>query len=266
MKIGFIGAGAMAEALVKGLLCSGKYSPGELCVGDISETRLKIFQEKYNVVGHKDNNKVVQVSDIIIFAVKPDKAKGVICQVRDSLNKDKLSITIAAGISTAAVEDWVEKEIPVVRVMPNTPCLVGKGISAISLGRYCEGYHMDTTEMIFTCVGDTVNVSEAQMNGVTGVSGSGPAYIYLVMEAMIDAAVTAGLPRDVAVQLVVSTVMGSAEMVAQTGEHPAVLKAQVMSPGGTTAAGLKELEDGRIRALFINAIKAAADRAGEIGY
>lgn len=266
MKIGFLGAGAMAEALVKGLLSSGKFSPEDFCASDISEIRLKLFQERYNVAGHKDNNKVTQISDIIILAVKPDKAKRVINQVKDSLNEDKLLITIAAGVSTAAIEDWAGKVVPVVRVMPNTPCLVGKGISALTQGRYCERCHMDTVEMIFACVGDTVTVPEAQMNGVTGVSGSGPAYIFLVMEAMIDAAVTAGLSREVATQLVVSTVKGSAQMVAETGEHPAVLKAQVMSPGGTTAAGLNELEEGRIRALFTKAVKAAADRAGEIGY
>jgi len=266
LRIGFIGAGAMAEALVKGLLRSSNYSACDICVSDISELRLKHFLETYNVAGHKDNYRVAESCDIIILAVKPDKVKSVISEVKDRLGQDKLLITIAAGVSTAAVEDWAGKNIPVIRVMPNTPCLVGKGISAITAGRYCDCRHLETAKGIFNYVGETVDVPEVLMNAVTGVSGSGPAYIYLVMEAMIDAAVTIGVSRDVATSLVVNTVLGSAEMVAQTGMHPAVLKAQVVSPGGTTAAGLNELEDGKIRALFTRAVRAAAERAGELGY
>jgi pyrroline-5-carboxylate reductase len=142
---------------------------------------------------------------------------------------------------------------------------VGKGISALCSGTFCESRHLATAKEIFNCVGETVVVPENLMNAVTGVSGSGPAYIYLVIEALIDAAVTVGISRDVATQLVLKTVTGSAEMVSRTCQHPAVLKAQVVSPGGTTAAGLNELEDGRLRALFAKAVKAAADRACEIG-
>lgn len=265
MKIGFIGAGAMAEALIKGILSSGNYTPDQLCASDISEARLKHLKATYEVAGHKNNSRVAAEADIIILAVKPDKAEEVILQVKDTITADQLLITIAAGVSTGAVEKWAGKEIPVVRVMPNTPCLVGKGISAVSPGRYCDSSHLEAAHRILGCVGKTVSVPEKLMNGVTGVSGSGPAYIYLVIEAMTDAAVTVGIPRDVAAQLVLSTVIGSAEMVAQTGQHPAVLKAQVVSPGGTTAAGVNELEDGKLRALFTRAVKAAAERAGEIG-
>lgn len=265
MKIGFIGAGTMAEAIVKGLLSSGKYSSDNICVGDVSQSRLDYFEATYSVAGHNDNKRVAEASDVIVFAVKPDKAQGVVRELKNSINEEKLLITIVAGVSTGALEIWTEKKVPVVRVMPNTPCIMGKGISAISPGKYCEGPHVDIAQAIFDCVGDTVRVPESQMNGITGVSGSGPAYIYLVIEAMIDAAVNVGIPRNIATQLVLKTVTGSAEMVAMTREHPAVLKAQVMSPGGTTAAGLNELEDGKLRSLFTNAVKAAAQRAEEIG-
>ena len=265
MKIGFIGAGAMAEALAKGLLGSSRYFPEDLCASDISQTRLDYFSATYGITGHKDNKRVVEEADVVILAVKPDKAQGVITEVKESIKKEKLLITIAAGISTGAVEGWAGDYLPVIRVMPNTPCILGKGISAVCAGKYCNQLNLDIAQAIFSCVGDTVIVPEILMNGVTGVSGSGPGYIYLVIEAMIDAGVTVGLSRQVATQLVVKTVIGSAEMVSQTGQHPAVLKAQVVSPGGTTAAGINELEAGNLRSVFTKAVKAAAQRAEEIG-
>lgn len=266
MKIGVIGAGAMAEALVNGILSSGSYCCGDLCVSDISESRLEYFQSTYEVTAHKDNNRVVQDADIILLAVKPDKVREVIFGIRDSLDDKQMLVTIAAGVSTSAIEGWAARDIAVVRVMPNTPSLIGEGISAIAAGRYCNDSHLDTAKSIMDCVGESVVVQEKLINVVTGVSGSGPAYIYLVIEAMIEAGVTLGLPRDVAGKLVVQTVVGSAEMVRHTDLHPAVLKAQVTSPGGTTAAGLNELEEGRLRAVFAKAIKAAAQRSEEIGH
>lgn len=265
MKIGFIGAGAMAEALVKGLLASGSYCSDDLCASDISKSRLSYFEATYQVMVHKDNSSIVRDADIVVLAVKPDKARGVIQEIRDSLKDGQMLISLAAGVTTVAIEAWASRDIPVVRVMPNTPALIGQGVSALAAGRYCNAEHLDATMSILDCVGETVVVPENLMNAVTGVSGSGPAYIYLVIEAMIDGAVTLGLPRDVAGKLVVQTVAGSAEMVRQTGMHPAVLKAQVTSPGGTTAAGLNELEDGRLRAILAKAVKAAAQRADEIG-
>lgn len=265
MKIGFLGAGAMAEAVVKGLLDTGRYSPDNIACSDISESRLNHFRSTYHVSVHKDNKKIVEISNAIVLAVKPDKARGVILEVKDSINKEKMLISVAAGISTGAMESWVDAPIPVVRVMPNTPCTLGKGISAVACGKYCTESDLKTAEDIFASVGETVSVPENLMNAVTGVSGSGPAYIYLVIEALTDAAVTMGLSREVASRLVIKTVIGSAEMVDQSGLHPAVLKTQVVSPGGTTAAGLIQLEEGKLRAVFARAVKAAAERAGEIG-
>lgn len=265
MKIGFIGSGAMAEALVKGLINSGKYLAEDICCSDILEARREFLSTTYGVAAHKDNTKVAESADIVILAVKPDKVREVVLEIRDVIDSEKLLISIAAGVSTSAIETWAGKDIPVVRVMPNTPCVIGKGISAVAPGKHSKEVHLETAQDIFTAVGETVKVSESLMNAVTGVSGSGPAYIYLVIEAMIDAAVTVGLPRAVAADLVLKTLTGSAEMVLQTGHHPAVLKAQVVSPGGTTAAGLNELEAGKIRAIFTAAVKAAVNRAGEIG-
>ena len=265
MKIGFIGSGAMGEALVKGLIDSGRYSPEDICCSDILETRCEFLSTTYGVSAHRDNIKVVESSDIIILAVKPDKVREVVLEVKGIIDKTKLLVSIAAGVSTNAIETWLDKDVPVIRVVPNTPCVIGKGISAIAPGKYSTELHQEKAQDIFACVGDTVKVSESLMDAVTGVSGSGPAYVYLVIEAMIDAAVTVGLPRTAAADLVLKTVIGSAEMVLQTGQHPAVLKAQVVSPGGTTAAGLNELESGKLRALFTGAVKAAVQRAGELG-
>lgn len=265
MRIGFIGAGSMAEALIKGLLNSGTYDSGCISCSDISEDRLQYIRENYGVAVHNNNQQVFETSKVVILAVKPDTVRKVLTEGKEKLNPEQLVISIAAGISTRALENWLGSEIPVVRVMPNTPCLLGKGVSAVSRGRFASGDHEKKALEIFACVGETVCVPEKLMNAVTGVSGSGPAYIYLVIEALIDAGVALGIPRNIATKLVAETVRGSAEMVCKTGQHPALLKAQVVSPGGTTAAGLNELEEGRMRALFAKAAASATRKAEEIG-
>ena len=265
VRIGFIGAGSMGEALINGLLNSGTYRPEEICCYDIAVERLRQISERYGVLTQANNSEVAGVSDVIILAVKPDIAERVVTEIKERLTPGKLLLSIVAGLSTEALEKWVGREVPVVRVMPNTPCLLGKGISAVALGKFAHREHEVTSHDIFSCVGETVAVPEKLMNAVTGVSGSGPAYIYLVIEALTDASVALGIPRDIAGRLVLHTVIGAAEMDSQTGRHPAVLKAQVVSPGGTTAAGLNELEEGSIRSLFARAVAAASRRADEIG-
>jgi len=265
MKIGFIGAGAMAEALIKGLIGSKSVIPEEINCSDISEQRLDYIHKTYGAVVHKNNLKVVESSEVIILAVKPHTIREVVVEIRDAITPEKMILSVAAGISTAAIEAWLGKEIPVVRVMPNTPCLVAEGVSAICPGKYAGKRHEDISKKLLGPVGSVVEVPEKLMNAVTALSGSGPAYIYLIIEALVDAGVALGLPRETAEELAVKTTIGAARMVSETGEHPAVLKGKVMSPGGTTAAALQELEAGKIRATLFKALKAACEKAHEMG-
>jgi len=264
VNIGFIGAGAMAEALIRGLLSSKKYLPENINCSDILPDRLEYIEKNYRVRGHKSNIDVVELSEIIILAVKPNNIREVVEEIRDALTAEKTLISIAAGISTAFIEDLLEKEIPVVRAMPNTPCLIGEGITALCTGKYAEKRHLEIASELFGTAGRAVELPEKLMNGATALSGSGPAYIYLIIEALVDAGVTIGLPRNTASDFVLQTVIGAAKMVSVTGEHPAVLKAKVMSPGGTTAAALKKLEDGEIRAVLMKAVEAAWEKAKEL--
>ncbi len=265
MNIGFIGAGSMAESLINGICASGGAEDIEIVCSDILHKRLEYVNETYGAVIHNNNLEVVKSSDVIIIAVKPDKVEEVVKDIRDYLSKDVLVISIAAGISSEAVEKWIDKEVPVIRVMPNTPCLIGQGVSAFSLGQYAEESHAETAERILSSVGSAVKLPEKLMNSVTALSGSGPAYVYLVIEALVDAGVSLGLSRDAAQDLAVNTIIGAANMVKESGEHPAVLKSRVMSPGGTTAAGLQALEAGKIRTSFNDALNAAYKKAKEIG-
>ncbi|KUK10203.1 MAG: Pyrroline-5-carboxylate reductase [Clostridia bacterium 41_269] len=264
MNIGFIGSGAMAEALIRGLLSSKKYLPENINCSDILPDRLEYIEKNYGVKGYKSNTDVVKFSEIIILAVKPNNIKEVVEEIGDALSAEKTLVSIAAGISTVFIEELLKKEIPVVRAMPNTPCLIGEGITALCPGRYAEKRHLETASELFGTAGRVVELPEKLMNAATALSGSGPAYIYLIIEALVDAGVTIGLPRDTASELVVQTVIGAAKMVSLSGEHPAVLKAKVMSPGGTTAAALKKLEDGEIRAVLMKAVEAAREKADKM--
>lgn len=261
--LGIIGCGKMGYALLKGIT-QGKADYEAIYVCDTDSERTKLFVNEFGAIP-VNKQELIGNSDLIILAVKPIQVKAVIVGTQSLWNNSKLLISIAAGIKTATLERELGRPVPVVRVMPNTPCLVGAGVSAVAGGSSAGFNEVRLVQTMFQQLGLAVIVDEAQMDAVTAVSGSGPAYVFLIVEAMTDAALSAGLSGDMARLLVMQTFKGSLAMLEKTGEHPAILKAQVTSPGGTTIAGLRELEAGGIREAFFAAIERACQRSIELG-
>lgn len=262
--IGFIGAGNMAEALINGLISSHTVLPGSIMASDRDIERLAVIAEGYKIRAVNSNTEVVAGSDIVILAVKPQDVSSVLADTREGA-KDKLLISIAAGINTQTINDTLLTPVRIVRAMPNTPALVLSGATALFIGEGCTKDDEKMAVRIFDAVGKTVVLKdEALMDAVTGLSGSGPAYIFLIMEALADAGVRMGLPREIASLLANQTVFGSARMVMEIKRHPAELKDMVTSPGGTTIAGLKKLEEGKVRASIMEAVEAATLRSREL--
>lgn len=261
-KIVFIGAGNMAEALVKGL-CHAGVSTQSIRVTDLRAERLEYFKNTYNVEGSTDNRTAAAGADTIVLAVKPQHMTGALASLR-GVAPDALYVSIAAGIPTARIEKELGAAPRVVRVMPNTPALVGAGVSALCAGANATAEDLDRAERLLSAVGATVRVAESQMDAVTAVSGSGPAYVFRVMEAMEEAGVELGLSGDVARELVLRTFSGASKLALESGRAPAVLREQVTSKGGTTAAALKVLDERDLMAVFSEALAAAARRAREL--
>ncbi|MBF8251652.1 MAG: pyrroline-5-carboxylate reductase [Deltaproteobacteria bacterium] len=262
--IGFIGAGNMAEALINGLISSHTLLPGSIMVSDRNIERLAVIAEGYKIKAVNSNTEVVSGSDIVIMAVKPQDISSVLAEVRGTV-KDKLLISIAAGIKTATIIEILLRSVRIVRAMPNTPALVLSGATALFVADGCSKDDEKLAVKIFDAVGKTVVLKdEALMDAVTGLSGSGPAYVFVILEALADAGVRMGLPRETASLLANQTVFGAAKMVMEVKRHPAELKDMVASPGGTTIAGLKKLEDGKIRASLMDAVEAATLRSREL--
>ncbi|MCD6532762.1 MAG: pyrroline-5-carboxylate reductase [Deltaproteobacteria bacterium] len=262
-RIGIIGGGNMGKAIIKGLLAAPQ-SP-TLSAWDAASDCRKQLKEELQVPVAQDNRELVLNSDIIILAVKPQIIDPVMNEIADALTTDKLLISIAAGVPCKRLEKPLQNLVPTIRIMPNTPALINRGISAIAAGSHAQEKHLKITQAIFSCLGETALVPENTMDMVTAVSGSGPAYVFLVIEAMLDAAVGLGLPRDLARKLVVETVLGSTELLKESGKHPMELKDMVTSPGGTTIAGLAELEKNGLRHAFNEALKSACQRSQELG-
>ncbi len=263
-RIGFIGIGNMGEALLRGILDSGLSSPKNILASDINREKLDSLSKELGFTAIDSNCELVKASDIILFALKPDIISKVLSEVSSELCQPKWCISIAAGVNISMIEEKLSEGTAVVRVMPNTPAMVREGMSAISLGRYANEEHLNKTKQIFQAVGKVIVVQEKHMDIVTALSGSGPAFIFLIIEALIDAGVQLGLSRSDASVMAIQTVLGSSKMLFDTQEHPAVLKNKVTSPGGTTAVGLYELEKCGLRASIINAVSAAALRAKQI--
>lgn len=264
-KIVFLGGGNMAEALIKGIL-SAQVAPAEhVTVTDVSSGRLTALKNRYRVSISSRNTDAVRDADIVVLCVKPQVVDAVLAEIAPFVDASKLVISIAAGISL----DRIEKALPgmprVIRVMPNTPAIVLSGAAGMAAGRTAADADQALAQEIFGAVGRVVVVDEKLLDAVTGLSGSGPAYVFTVIEALADGGVKAGLPRAVAMELAVQTVLGSARMVLETKEHPAKLRDMVTSPGGTTIAGMHELEKGRLRAVLMSAVEAAAKRSRELG-
>ncbi|MBN2332738.1 MAG: pyrroline-5-carboxylate reductase [Deltaproteobacteria bacterium] len=264
-NLGIIGTGNMGRAMIKGLLANDDCP--RICVYDISAASRKEVEQLFSgaLSLASNNNDLASRSDIIILAVKPQVIKEVLAEIAGHLQTKQLLISIVAGVPLAAIEDVVGRRAPVIRVMPNTPALVQRGVSALAAGSSVNEEQQQLAAAIFSRVGKIVNVPEHLMDAVTAVSGSGPAYAFLVIEAMIDAAVNQGLPRDIARTLVIETFSGACAMLQATGQQPMALKDMVTSPGGTTIAGLAELEKQGVRAAFFKAISAACERAHELG-
>jgi pyrroline-5-carboxylate reductase len=264
-KVGFIGAGNMGEALIKGLLAAGRLKADQIVVSDIDPARLRFLENTYRVLAATGNASLARAAQVIVLAVKPNHVDGVLGEIRDSLGHLPLVVSIAAGVPLARIQQGLGRPLPLVRVMPNTPALVLAGASAVAAGPNAGPDHVAVARLLFEAVGRVVEVQESAMDAVTALSGSGPAYLLLVMEALIDAGVLLGLPRPIARSLVVQTTLGSAKLFDEALGHPGALKDQVTSPGGTTIHGLAVLERGAVRGLFMDAVVAAARRSEELG-
>jgi pyrroline-5-carboxylate reductase len=258
VTVAIIGAGVMGETLLSGLIRGGR-DVADLAVGEKRPERAAELREKYGV--RVVSNVEAAGAETVVLVVKPQDMTDVLAEIAPHLHPGQLVVSLAAGITTALIEKHIPDGIAVVRVMPNTPALVDEGMAAISPGSHCDEEHLAVAESLLATTGRVVRVPEKQQDAVTAISGSGPAYLFFVVEAMIEAGVHLGLPRTTATELVVQTVVGSAKLLRETGEHPTVLREQVTSPGGTTAAAIRELEDHKVRAAFITAMEAARNRS-----
>lgn len=264
-KYGFIGGGNMGEALIMGLLGNGATLAEDIMVHEVIPARQDYLEKTYKIRSAESNSALVKSVDIIILAVKPQFLGPVLTEIGDQVNADQLVVSIIAGVKIEEIQSALPEGTPVIRTMPNTPALVMAGATAMAPGDSATDIHMASAREIFESVGIAIEVPEKHMDIVTGLSGSGPAYIFMIMEAMADAGVLKGLPMDQALLLAGQTIFGSAKLAVETGVHPAQLKNQVSSPGGTTIAGLKILETGGLRGLIMEAIEAATNRSIELG-
>jgi pyrroline-5-carboxylate reductase len=263
-NIAFLGGGNMAEALIKGLLAAHAATSDRMIVTDTSADRLA-YLKKHNVRTMTSNREAVQEASVVLLCVKPQVMDRVLGEIAPAADKSKLVISIAAGVTIGRIEKILTGNPRVIRVMPNTPALVLAGAAGIAGGTYAGKEDLDLAREIFSAVGRAAVVEEKLMDAVTGLSGSGPAYVFMIIDALSDAGVKSGLPRPLALELAAQTVYGSAKMVLETKEHPAKLRDMVTSPGGTTIEGLHALEKGNLRATLMNAVEAATARSRELG-
>ncbi|MBQ43823.1 MAG: pyrroline-5-carboxylate reductase [Gemmatimonadetes bacterium] len=264
LRIGLVGCGNMGGALVAGILDRGNARPSQFTVVDVREAALDPLA-RLGVRTSQETRDAVADQDIVILGVKPQSAPEVLALVGRLLQPSQVLVSIMAGVSTARIEKEMGSPVPVVRVMPQILARLGAAASAVCLGRHADADQARMVCDLFDQVGTTVLVEEAQMDAVTGLSGSGPAYVYTIIEALSDGGVRVGLPRDVALKLAAQTVMGAARMVLESDQHPVVLRDQVTSPGGTTIAGLHALEAKGLRDALISAVQAATERSVELG-
>ncbi len=257
-----LGAGVMGETLLSGLVRAGR-RVDNLIVGEKRPDRARELEERYGVAV-ASNLEAARKADTIAIVVKPQDMADLLAEIAPELRPGQLLVSLAAGITTSFIEARVPDGVAVVRVMPNTPALVDEGMAAIAPGSHCDEVHLAEAEALMASTGRVLRIPERQMDAVTAISGSGPAYIFFVVESMIEAGVHLGLPRATSTELVVQTLVGSAKMLRETGSHPVVLREQVTSPGGTTAAALRELEIHKVRAAFLAAMEAARDRSRDL--
>jgi len=263
--IGFVGGGQMAEAMVRGILAGGLAASDKITVAEPSAARCEYLASQYGVVCTQDAATLCRASEILVLAIKPQLAATVLNQYRPFISERHLILSIMAGVTLRTMADSLAAPARLIRIMPNTPSLVLTGAAAFSPNQQATTHDREIATSLLAAVGTCVEVPEHLLDAVTGLSGSGPGYVFTFIEAMIDGGVLAGLARPVAEQLVLQTVLGSAKLALETGENPAVLKGKVTSPGGTTIAGLHVLEEGGFRGLVMTAIEAATERSKELG-
>lgn len=259
MTVAILGAGVMGETVVSGLVRAGR-PPSDLMLSERRPDRADELRERYGV-DVVSNIEAATKADTLMLVVKPQDMPDVLDEIASVVRPGQLVISLAAGITTAMIESRLPEGVAVVRVMPNTPALVDEGMAAISRGTHCDEEHLVEAEELMKATGKVIRVPEKQQDAVTAISGSGPAYLFFVVEAMIEAGVHLGLPRSTATELVIQTMVGSAKLLRETGEHPTVLRERVTSPGGTTAAAIRELEEHKVRAAFMVALESARDRS-----
>jgi pyrroline-5-carboxylate reductase len=263
--VGFLGTGNMGEALIHGLLHGHVCRPEQIHCSDVRPERLKMIRDTFGVKATSHNVEVVKQADIIILSVKPQIMKPVVQEIAKHLDFSKLIVSIAAGVPLEAIEACANKELKLIRVMPNICVSVREGVSAIAAGKHADKDDLLMAKAIFDSVGKSLFIEESLLDAVTGLSGSGPAYIFLIIDALADAGVKVGLARSDALVLASQTVLGAAKMLIETKEHPGKLKDMVTSPGGTAIAGLHTLEGGGIRTTLINAVEVATQRSMALG-
>jgi pyrroline-5-carboxylate reductase len=256
-KVGIIGVGKLGEAIALGLMKNGTLTASDIFGSAKRESSIERIRTKVGIEAFASNKDMVMKSDVVILAVKPQNIAKVCKEIRTALKPAHVVISVAASVSTSYIEDCLEIEIPVIRAMPNTPSLINAGMTAICGGRFATKEHLAS-------VGLVVNLDESLFDGVTALSASGPAYIYVVIESLAEAGVKLGIPRDVSTLLAAQTMLGSAKLVLETKQHPALLKDSVTTPAGCTIDGLLELEDGRLRVTLIKAVVKAAERASQL--
>ena len=265
LTLGFLGTGKMATALAKGFIRAGLVAPRQVFGSDPLPAARAAFGKETGARITISNLKVVELASVLILATKPDQTGAALAGIRECFTPRHLLISIAAGVPIAKLEAALPSHARVIRVMPNTPALVGASATGFALGKNATRFDGQLAQRLFSAVGTAFPLKESLLDAVTGLSGSGPAYVYLFIEGLSDGGVAAGLPRDVATKLAAQTVLGSAKMVLETGQHPGALKDMVTSPGGTTIEGLHELEKGNLRGTVISAVRAATEKSKKLG-
>jgi len=263
-KVAFLGGGRMGEALVSGLIRSGGRSAGEIMVTSRREDRSRELGETYGIDSTLSNADAVSWADVLVLTVKPQDMEVLLSQILEHVSPQQLVVSFAAGIRTSFVEKHLPDGVHVVRVMSNVAVLVDEAMSVVAAGSNAEDRHLEVAEELLGYVGRVIRLKEVHLDAITATSGSGPAYFFLLAEAMIEACILLGLSRDVATELIIQTMLGSAKMLRDTGKHPVVLREMVTSPGGTTIAAIRHLEEAGVRAAFLNAIDAACRRSAEL--
>ena len=263
-RVAVLGAGKMGGILLKALLEKQLFSAKTTVATVQHEDKARGLCKKLGIPVSTDNRAAVRNVDIILVCVKPQIVEHVIEQIRPRVTKNQIIISVAASVPTSRIERVLKRAVPVVRAMPNTPCVVGCGMTALCKGKFATTQHLEIASTLFGVVGRTVVVDERLMDAVTGLSASGPAYIYIILESLAEAGVKVGLPRDVATLLAAQTALGAATVVLETGDHPALLKDAVTTPAGCTIDGIMELEEGKLRVTLIKAVVKAAQRAKEL--